>query len=126
MELRIYTGDSVKSTGFCNLTVQNRGHSKELPICVMKNDGPTLFGREWFESIQLDWPLLKLETSDTIPTLKDVLSKHSNVFSEGLGKMKNIQALIQLQKRCSASILESFKPAMNDALRGLEAEGSNQ
>ena len=36
--------------------------------------------------------------------------------------MKN-QALIQLQKRCSASILESFKPAVNDALRGLEAEG---
>ena len=35
--------------------------------------------------------------------------------------MKN-QALIQLQKRCSASILESFKPAVNDALRGLEAE----
>ena len=51
-----------------------------------------------------------------------VLSKHSNVFSEGLGKMKN-QALIHLQKRCSASILESFKSAVNDALRGLEAEG---
>ena len=37
--------------------------------------------------------------------------------------MKNIQALIQLQKRCSALILESFKPVVNDALRGLEAEG---
>ena len=36
--------------------------------------------------------------------------------------MKN-QALIQLQERCSALILESFKPAVNDALRGLEAEG---
>ena len=121
MELRTYTGDSVKPTGFCNVTVQNRGHSK-LPIYVIKNEGPTLLGREWLESIQLDWPLLQLETSDTIPTLEDVLSKHSNVFSEGLGKMKNNQALIQLQKICSASILESFKPAVNDALRGLEAE----
>ena len=122
MELRTYTGDSVKPKGFCNVTVQNIGHSKELPIYVMKNEGTTLFGRKWLESIQLDWPPLQLETSDTIPTLEVVLSKHSNVFSEGLGKMKN-QALIQLQKRCSASILESFKPAVNDALRGLEAEG---
>ena len=122
MELRAYTGDSVKPKGFCNVTVQNIGHSKELPIYVMKNEGPTLFGRKWLESIQLDWPPIQLETSDTIPTLEVVLSKHSNVFSEGLGKMKN-QALIQLQKRCSASILESFKPAVNDALRGLEAEG---
>ena len=122
MELRTYTGDSVKPKGFCNVTVQNVGHSKELPIYVMKNEGPTLFGRKWLESIQLDWPPLWLETSDTIPTLEVVLSKHSNAFSEGLGKMKN-QALIQLQKRCSASILESFKPAVNDALRGLEAEG---
>ena len=127
MELRTYTGDSVKPTGFCNVTVQNRGHSK-LPIYVIKNEGPTLLGREWLESIQLDWPLLQLETSDTIPTLEDVLSKHSNVFSEGLGKMKNIQALIQLRKRCSALILESFKPAVNDGLSGWRShwEGSNQ
>ena len=123
MESRTHTGDSVKPTGFCSVTVQNRGQSKELPIYVMKNEGPTLFGRERLESIQLDCPLLQLETSETIPTLEDLLSKHSNVFSEGLGKMKNIQALIQLQKRCSASILESFKPAVNDALRGLKAEG---
>ena len=58
MELRTYTGDSVKPKGFCNVTVQNIGHSKELPNYVMKNEGTTLFGRKWLESIQLDWPPL--------------------------------------------------------------------
>ena len=49
MELRTYTA---------YLPVQNIGHSKELPIYVMKNEGTTLFGRKWLESIQLDWPPL--------------------------------------------------------------------
>ena len=42
----------------CNC--QYQGQSKELP--VLKNEGPTLFGRERLESIHLNWPLLCLET----------------------------------------------------------------
>ena len=90
LKLRTYTGESVKPLGFCYVTVQCQGQSKELPIYVVKNEGPTLFGREWLKSIHLDWPLLRLETSDATPALEDVLSKHASVFSEGLGKMKNI------------------------------------
>ena len=44
MKLRTYTGDFVKPTGFCSVTVQNRGQSEEPPIYVMKNEGPALFG----------------------------------------------------------------------------------
>ena len=51
MKLRTYTGDFVKPTGFCSVTVQNRGQSEEPSIYVMKNEGPTLFGREWLDSI---------------------------------------------------------------------------
>ena len=90
------------------MTVQYQGQSKELPIYVVKNEGPTLFGREWLESIHLDWPLLRLETSDTTPALEDVLSKHASVFSEGLGKMKNIQARIQIKEGARP---DSGKPA---------------
>ena len=98
LKLRTYTGESVKPMGFCYVTVQYQGQSKELPIYVVKNEGPTLFGREWLESIRLDWPLLQLETSGTIPALEEVLSKHASVFSEGLGKMKNIQAQIHIKE----------------------------
>lgn len=92
MKLRTYTGKMVKPMGFCYVTEQYNGQSKELPIYITKNEGPSLFGREWLESIQLNWPLLQLETSDVITALDEVLSKYESVFSEGLGKMKNIQA----------------------------------
>ena len=115
--------------GFCYVTVQYQGQSKGFPIYVMKNEGPTLFGREWLESIHLDWPLLQLETSDTISVLEDVLSKHASVFSEGLGKMKTIQARIQIKEGGwprfwkARPIALARKPAVDEALRELEAEG---
>ncbi|PFX13078.1 hypothetical protein AWC38_SpisGene22871 [Stylophora pistillata] len=82
----------------------------------------------WIE-IHLDRPLLRLETSDTIPTLEDVLSKHGGVFSEGLGKMKNIQARIQVKEDArprfwkARAVAPTRKPAVDEALRELEAEG---
>ena len=45
LKLRTYMGEQVKPVGFCNTTVQCKGQCKELPIYVMKNEGPTLFGR---------------------------------------------------------------------------------
>ena len=66
----------------------------------MENEGPTLFGREWLESIRLDWPLLQLGTSDVVPALEEVLSKHAlSVFSKCLVRMKSIEARIQLKER---------------------------
>jgi len=95
----------------------------------VKNEGPTLFGREWLESIHLNWPLLRLETSDTIPALEEVLSNHASVFSQGLGKMKNIQARIQIKGNArprfwkARSVVLARKPAVDEALRELEDEG---
>ena len=129
LKLCTYTGESVKPMGVCYVTVQYQGQSKELPICVMKNEEPTLFGREWLESIHLDWPLLQLETSDTIPVLEDVLSKHASVFSEGLGRMKTVQARIQIKEGGqprfwkARPIALARKPAVDEVLRQLEAEG---
>ena len=88
--------------GFCNVTVQYKGQSKELPIYVMKNEGPTLFGREWLESIRLDWPLLQSGTSNTVPALEEVLSKHAlRVFSEsGTTTKKTILFFLWISKVC--------------------------
>jgi len=81
------------------------------------------------ESIQLNWPLLHLEISDTIPALEEVLSKHASVFTESLGKMKNIQARIQIKENArprfwkARPVSLARKPAVDEALRELEAEG---
>jgi len=39
LRLRTYSGESVKIMGFCYVTVQYHGQSKELPIYVTKNEG---------------------------------------------------------------------------------------
>ena len=75
LKLRTYTGEPVEPMGFCNVTVQYKGQSKELPIYVMGNEGPIPFGIEWLESIRLDWPLLQLGTSNVVPVLEEVLSR---------------------------------------------------
>ena len=116
--------------GVCNATVQYKGQSKELPIYVMENEGPTLFGREWLESIRLDWPLPQLGTLNVVPALEEVLSKHAlSVFSEGLGRTKSIQSRIQLKEGSrprfwkARPVALACKPAVDQALRELEAEG---
>ena len=92
---------------------------------MVKNEEPTLFGREWLESIRLDWPLLQLETSGTIPALEEVLSKHASVSSEGLGKMKNIQAQIHIKESArprfwkARPIALARIPAVDEASRDL-------
>ena len=130
LKLRTYTGEPVEPTGFCNVTVQYKGQSKELPIYVMENDGPTLFGRDWLESIRLEWPLLQLGTSTTVSVLEEVLSKHAlTVFFEGLGRVKSVQARIQLKEGARPQfwkprpIALARKPAVDEALRELDAEG---
>ena len=44
-----------------------------------------------------DSHLLQLQTSDTIPAVDNILSKHAGVFSEGLGMIEDMQAQIQLK-----------------------------
>lgn len=129
LKLRTYTGEMVKPMGFCYMKVQYNGHSKKLPICITKNEWPSLFGREWLESTQLNWPIPQLETSDAIPALDEVLSKHEGVFSEGLGKIKNIQARLHPKEGTQPRFWKSRpmalarEPAADEALRELETEG---
>lgn len=129
--LRLCTsiGETVIPVRFCRVTVKCNGQSKELSIYVTRNDGPTLFGREWMGSLKLDWTLLQLETSDAIPALEEVLSKHEIVFSEGLGRMKGLQGRLHPKENVQPRFWKArplalaHKPAVDEALRELEAEG---
>ena len=65
-----------------------------------------------------------------MPALEEVLSKHPlSVFSEGPGRMKSIEARIQLKEGSLTHFWKAHpitlarKPAVDQALRELEAEG---
>ena len=81
--LRTYTGEQVQVLGSVTVHVRHGSNEGELPLLVVKGDGPSLLGRNWLQSLQLDWKLIhRLEDS----LLEDVLRGHAEAFEEKLGK----------------------------------------
>lgn len=95
LRLHTYTGETIRPVGVCTVDVRYDGQVKRLPLYVVKGAGPALFGRDWLDKIRLQWPLLHVETKQS---LKEVLERHTDVFSPGLGRLKGIQARIALKR----------------------------
>ena len=77
LKLHTYTGESVTPIGVLYGRVQYGSQEATLPLYVTKGTRPTLLGREWLQSIQLNWPLMHHETQQG---LQDVLNRHTAVF----------------------------------------------
>ena len=59
MLLKTYTGESLKLQGEAQVTVFYKYQKVELPLIVVKGDGPSLLGRNWLLKITLDWQEIK-------------------------------------------------------------------
>ena len=127
LKLRTYTGEIVKPSGMITVTVEYNEQKKELPLYVIKTQGPCLLGREWFQQIRLNWPLLNLDTS--FNNLQQILNRHKSVFSEGLGRLKQIKAHLNVNDNVNPQfwkarhIALARKHAVEKALDDLEAKG---
>lgn len=73
--------------------------SADLPLIVVKGNGPSLCGRNWLEKIKLDWKTIKMvsENTKTPKSIPDVLAKYSQVFKDELGTLKDIKATISVK-----------------------------
>lgn len=126
LKLHTFTGEKVTPLGMFYAQVRLGSQEERLPLYVTPGKGPTLLGREWLNRIQLNWPLLRLQSQ---PSLQEVLDKHSTVFADELGKLKEIKARIQLKEGatprfCKArSVSLARKQAVENNLDALEAQG---
>jgi len=91
LQLHTYTGQTVKPTEVCTVTVNYEEQEKELLVCVVPGDGPTLLGRELLREITLNWKLLKLNAMEP-DDLTDVLKRDKAVFGDDWGRLKDIKA----------------------------------
>ena len=57
----------------------------------MKGVGTSLLGRNWLQTLRLDWHEIKVAQCDQ---LQVILERHSEVFEGGLGTMKGFKAKI--------------------------------
>ena len=91
MVLRTYTGEPRKIKGQVMVKVQHCGQEVTLPLLVIEGTGPSLFGRNWFHAIQLDWGDIKREIKRVSTEVERLMEKFTNLFKEGLDTIKNYQ-----------------------------------
>ncbi|KAL9984702.1 hypothetical protein ACROYT_G007028 [Oculina patagonica] len=103
MKLRTYTGEALEILGQARVEVTYQGQTANLPLQVIKGQGPSLFGRNWLRNIKLNWGSIKKISSD----LDNVLTRHQSVFKDELGTMQGVKAKLFVK---SESKPKFFKP----------------
>ena len=56
--LSTYTGEKIPIYGTVDVCVSAKGKSTEPPLTLISGSGPTLLGRNWLNSINLDLPMI--------------------------------------------------------------------
>ncbi|XP_064637881.1 uncharacterized protein K02A2.6-like [Lineus longissimus] len=81
-------------------------HVNNLPLYVVRSDGPALFGRDWLQFIRLNWDalcvnrvnsILDNHNGDQLPELSEILEKHKDAFKSELGKAKNFKVELRVK-----------------------------
>ena len=96
VQLRTYTGEAIPVSGSVRVPVEHSGQSLTLPLIVTEGRGPSLLGRNWLSVLRLDWQTIFIVKQNL--SLQQVLDRHSGVFKEGLGEMKDVKAKIYIAK----------------------------
>ena len=97
--LRTYTEQKLTVLGEIQVQVEHRKQKQQMPLIVVKGEGPTLLGRDWLKFIQLDWrQILNLKTDTETKELKTLLHRYSTVFKDDLGTIKSHWATLQVRE----------------------------
>ena len=100
--LKTYTGEVLEVSGEMQCDIVYKGKQYSLPILVANYDAkPTLLGKNWLWHIKLEWgEIFCIPKGDTLSAdsqLNDLLSKHSELFTENYEGMKGLEAHITMR-----------------------------
>ena len=100
VRLKTYTGERMQVVGEADVQVEYCQQHMELPLVVVEGSGPSLLGRNWLQKITLDWKSIKqVQTSpSTVTSLDKLLDKNKDLFKEGLGTMRGIEARLSIKE----------------------------
>ena len=97
VHLKTYTGEKLPVLGVTDVVAEYQQQSERMQLHIVDGNSPSLFGRDWLQKIKLDWRgLHHLSGSATEQQLKDVLSKHRQVFKDELGLIKGTTAKLAI------------------------------
>ena len=83
IKLKTYTIEALEIIGQALVEATYQDQTSNLPLQILKGNGPDLFGRNWLKNIKLNWGSIKKISCD----LDSMLSRHQSVFKDKLGTM---------------------------------------
>ena len=101
LKLQSYCQNNVLLLGYATVKAELNGRRLDLNLYVVDSDkkGYPLLGREWIRQLGVRLEVLQVrEAKPTIDKLNDLLKKYNYIFSENIGKIKDIQASIKLKE----------------------------
>ena len=81
VRLCTYLKEPIEVLGSANANMAYEGQAAQLPLIVVKGDGPTLMGRNWLKKLTLNWSQLHYTRC---AGLQDLLEKYQEVFQDQL------------------------------------------
>ena len=78
--------------GIADLKITYKSKQFTLHIVVAKGQGPTLLGRNWLQSIQLDLKSIKAVYYKS--SVEELIKKHSRLFCSEMGTIQGVKAKI--------------------------------
>ena len=126
VKLKAYSGEDIPVLGQVEVLVLYNQQGQHLTLLVVKRNGRSLFGRNWFSCITLNWDEIHHICNSSV---KAVLDRHSIVFQEGLGKLKVYKAKITVDPQATPCFSKArpvpyaLKTKVEEELYRLTAEG---
>ena len=96
VHLHMYTGDTIPVLGMMHVSVQHNQQARQLPLLIVKGDGPTLLARDWLTQLRLDIDWSSVYNVQTQHTVSQLLHKHSPVYADELGTAKGVTVTLHV------------------------------
>ena len=111
VKLTTYSGEKLPVVSQMQAQVHHDNQSAQLSLVVVKGDGPSLLGRDWLSSLNLNWHQVYYHS--------EVLDQNSEVFDNTLGTLKGCKAKIYVD----SSIVGHVQSLVEQQLDKLEKDG---
>ena len=137
LSLKTYTGENISPIRKIKVTVKLNGQRRKLDLYVIEGGSNALFGRSWLRNIKIDWAEIhaivtaqNIGKSDikAIRRLKTILDRQSDVFKDGIGKLKGFKATFNVEPNSvprfvnARNVAYSLRPAVEAELRNLQEQ----
>ncbi|XP_052795673.1 uncharacterized protein K02A2.6-like [Mya arenaria] len=130
-KLHSYSGETIQQVGSTVVRVDYNNQTKDLRLCVVKGNTPSLFRRDWLSEINVDWTsVMRVNNIESQKNrFANMMNRYEFVFSDGIGHAKGFSAKLTLKDDATPKFMKarsvpfSMKPKIEKELDNLERQG---